>query len=92
MGDAHVVQTAVPRNVGCIKEGVHLTYRVERDEEDGQFWAECVELDVAGEGESEDAAVRSLRELLLERLFRPDAVAPPAMTPVESLELTRAGT
>jgi hypothetical protein len=84
------LQTAVPRNVGCISEGVHFTYRLERDDEDGQFWAECVELDIAGEGSDEKAAVDSLRELLEERLYRPDAVAPPAAEPLMRIELSRA--
>jgi hypothetical protein len=69
---------------------VHFTYRLEHDDEDDLFWAECIELDVAGEGSDETAAVDSLRELLLERLYRPDAIAPPAAIPLMSIELTRA--
>lgn len=40
--------------------------------------AECVESDAMGEGKTEREAIASLRESLEERMFRPDAVAPPS--------------
>jgi hypothetical protein len=67
---------------------MRFTYRLQH-EEDGVYCAECIELEVAGEGESEGAAVDSLRDLLFERLCRPDAVAPPSVPRPVAIELTR---
>lgn len=67
---------------------MRFTYRL-HPEKNG-FLASCVESDALGEGPSEQAAVASLREALEERMFRPDAVAPPSRQPDESIELVRA--
>lgn len=65
-----------------------LTYRVIKDA--NGYLAECVESDAAGEGKTSQAAVESLRTALKERMFRPDAVAPPSETEREPIELTLA--
>jgi hypothetical protein len=52
-----------------------LHYRLIKDA--NGFLAECVESDAIGEGKSAKEAVASLEESLQERMFRPDAVAPP---------------
>ena len=59
-----------------------FTYRLVRDK--SGFLAECVESEAAGEGKTAKDAVESLRKSLEERMFRPDAVAPPS-TPTESV-------
>jgi hypothetical protein len=59
-----------------------FSYRLIRDK--NGFLAECVESEAAGEGKTAKDAVESLRKLLEERMFRPDAVAPPS-TPTESV-------
>lgn len=62
-----------------------FTYRLIRD---ATSWvAECVESDAAGEGKSSNEAVESLRASLEERMFRPDAVAPPPETEHDKIEL-----
>ncbi len=53
-----------------------FTYCLIRDA-DG-WLAECAETDAAGEGKTSQEAVESLRTMLRERMFRPDAVAPPS--------------
>lgn len=53
-----------------------FTYRLQ--EESSGWLAQCVESDAMGEGKSEQDAIRSLREALEERMFRPDAIAPPS--------------
>lgn len=64
---------------------MRFTYRIVREK--SAFVAECRECEVAGEGLSEAAAVASLQTMLEERMFRPDAVAPPekdvAAAPIE---------
>jgi hypothetical protein len=64
---------------------MRFTYRITRDA--GAYVAECVETDAAGEGKTIDAAVQSLRTSLEERMFRPDAVAPPATAARAPIEL-----
>ena len=64
---------------------MRFSYRLLRDAR-GHV-AECVESDAAGEGKSEEEAVASLRTSLEERMFRPDAVAPPARPTDETIEL-----
>ncbi len=59
-----------------------FSYRLIRDK--SGFVAECVESEAAGEGKTAKDAVESLRKSLEERMFRPDAVAPPP-TPTESV-------
>jgi hypothetical protein len=54
---------------------VRYTYRV--GEGDGRVYAECEEVEVAGEGATRAEAVEALREALRLRLLSPDAVAPP---------------
>lgn len=63
-----------------------LTYRLVRD---AAGWvAECVETEAAGEGRTEGDAVAALKNALVERLFRPDAVAPPSRPePAPEIEL-----
>lgn len=66
-----------------------LSYTLSTDS-DGYVIAECVESDVAGEGRTENDAIASLKKALHERLFRPDAVAPPSRpVPVPEIELVR---
>lgn len=55
---------------------MRFSYRLVRDQRG--FLAECIETEAAGEGKTAPAAVESLRGLLQERMFRPDAVAPPS--------------
>ncbi|MCL2724304.1 MAG: hypothetical protein FWD69_07695 [Polyangiaceae bacterium] len=56
--------------------------------EEVDCWAaECQEADAIGEGITRNEAVASLRQALLERLFRPDAVAPPSEANTTSIEL-----
>ena len=62
-----------------------FTYRLIKDA--NGYLAECVESDAAGEGKSSKEAVESLRTSLEERMFRPDAVAPPAAEPHATIEL-----
>jgi hypothetical protein len=69
---------------------VRFSYRLSRGR-DGRVSAECVETEVVGEGPTEDAAVASLLGLLEERMFRPDAVAPPSHEPECAIELVRSG-
>lgn len=40
--------------------------------------AECLDTEAAGEGATVEEAIASLRDAIEERLFRPDAVAPPS--------------
>jgi hypothetical protein len=62
-----------------------FTYRLVKD---ASGWlAECVESEAAGEGKTSKEAVESLRASLEERMFRPDAVAPPAETEHSNIEL-----
>ena len=67
---------------------VRFSYRLVRDARG--YTAECVESEVAGEGTSADEAVASLKKSLEERMFRPDAVAPPAQPTGETIELVLA--
>ncbi|MBX3206702.1 MAG: hypothetical protein KF764_16655 [Labilithrix sp.] len=54
------------------------------------FVAECVESEAAGEGKTATEAVESLRRSLEERMFRPDAVAPPSQPTEGVIELVLA--
>ncbi|MBX3213914.1 MAG: hypothetical protein KF850_17905 [Labilithrix sp.] len=65
-----------------------FSYRLIRDK-DG-FVAECVESEAAGEGKTAKDAVESLRRSLEERMFRPDAVAPPSQPTKGVIELVLA--
>lgn len=67
---------------------MRFTYRVVRDK--NGYLAECVESEAAGEGKSENEAVESLRKSLEERMFRPDAVAPPSSPAGGEIELVLA--
>ncbi len=62
-----------------------FTYRL--IQEAGGYVAECVESDAAGEGKTAKDAVDSLRLSLEERMFRPDAVAPPPETENAGIQL-----
>ena len=53
-----------------------FTYRLQKEQ--SSWLATCVESDAMGEGKTEQEAVASLRQSIVERMFRPDAVAPPA--------------
>jgi hypothetical protein len=55
------------------------------------YVAECVECDAAGEGRSAKDAVDALRKSLEERMFRPDAVAPPSRSAEVTIDLVLAG-
>jgi hypothetical protein len=62
-----------------------FTYRLQKD---ASAWlAECVECDAMGEGRTQTDAVLSLRASLEERMFRPDAVAPPPEEAHGTIEL-----
>lgn len=65
-----------------------FTYRLQK--ETSGWLATCVESDAMGEGPNEQAAVRSLREALEERMFRPDAVAPPEEEAKGTIDLSPA--
>ena len=65
-----------------------LSYRLIRDKTG--FVAECVESEAAGEGKTAKEAVESLRKSLEERMFRPDAVAPPSRPSGGVIELVLA--
>jgi hypothetical protein len=67
---------------------VRYTYRLDPD--DGGFYAQCVEVDLAGEGKTRAAAVESLREALRLRLASPEAVAPPSIAGEHRIELAEA--
>lgn len=62
-----------------------FTYRLIKDA--SGYVAECVESDVAGEGKTAKEAIESLRASLEERMFRPDAVAPPPEPEHATIEL-----
>lgn len=70
---------------------MRFSYRLIKDARG--FMAECIEVDVAGEGKSVRDAVESLRGSLLERMSRADAIAPPAegIVPIIDLVLTEDG-
>ena len=62
-----------------------FTYRLIKD---ANGWlAECVESDAAGEGKTSAEAIRALKTSLEERMFRPDAVAPPSRPEPSAIEL-----
>lgn len=65
-----------------------FSYRVRQD--GNAYTAECVENDALGEGPTRQAAVESLRVALQERMFRPDAVAPPSVPDDDRIELREA--
>ncbi|OJY25000.1 MAG: hypothetical protein BGO98_08295 [Myxococcales bacterium 68-20] len=65
-----------------------FSYRLIRDK--SGFVAECVESEAAGEGKTAKDAVDALRRSLEERMFRPDAVAPPSHPAEETIELVLA--
>jgi hypothetical protein len=68
-----------------MSEAMKFTYRLIKD---ASGWlAECIESDAAGEGKTAREAVESLRASLEERMFRPDAVAPPPETEHTRIEL-----
>jgi hypothetical protein len=55
---------------------MRFSYRLEREQ---TGWiAACQESDAMGEGKTPVEAVEALRKALEERMFRPDAVAPPS--------------
>lgn len=66
---------------------MRFTYRLSREK--GGYLAACVESDALGEGPTEKDAVESLRQSLEERMFRPDAVAPPTDPADAHIELVR---
>ena len=65
-----------------------LHYRLIKDA--NGYVAECVESDAMGEGKSAKDAIASLHKALEERMFRPDAVAPPPEPEDTSIELVLA--
>lgn len=67
---------------------MRFTYRLVRQQ--GVFLAECMESEAIGEGRTETDAVESLRRSLEERMFRPDAVAPPPEPMRMTIELVLA--
>jgi hypothetical protein len=67
---------------------MRLSYLLVRNREG--FIAECVETDAVGEGKTAKDAVASLRAALEERMFRPDAIAPPSEPAETFIELVLA--
>lgn len=65
---------------------MQFTYRLIRER--GGYLAECIESEAAGEGKSPREAIESLRRSLHERMFRPDAIAPPPSSVETRIELT----
>ncbi len=64
---------------------MRLTYRLLQE---GNGWlAECVESDAAATGATPAEAVTALHAALEERMFRPEAVAPPPETEHSVIEL-----
>lgn len=68
-----------------MSDAMKFRYRVV--ERSGIFTAECVESTAAGEGPTPHDAIEALRMALRERMFRPDAIAPPPMPTVTVIEL-----
>jgi len=62
-----------------------FTYHLIKDA--NGYLAQCVESEAAGEGKTSKEALESLRVSLEERMFRPDAVAPPSETEHSVIEL-----
>lgn len=56
---------------------------------DGGYLAECIEISAAGEGNTRDAAISSLRESIVERMST-EAVAPPSHETRAAVELIEA--
>ncbi len=67
---------------------MRFSYRLIEDA--NGYVAECIETDAVGEGKTSNAAVASLKTALEERMFRPDAVAPPSRQPETTIELVLA--
>jgi hypothetical protein len=54
----------------------------------GERWlAQCEEVDLAGEGPTQDEALASLHKALEEYFGHAEAIAPPAESPRESIEI-----
>lgn len=62
-----------------------FTYRIV--ERTSSFLAECIEAEAIGEGKTRAEAIEALRAAIEERMFRPDAVAPPPRAPSSKIEL-----
>ena len=67
---------------------MRFSYRLIQD--GSGYVAECCESEAAGEGKTAKDAIASLRASLEERMFRPDAVAPPQETARDTIELVLA--
>ncbi len=67
---------------------MRFSYRLIQDK--NGYVAECCESEVAGEGKTAKEAVGALRTSLEERMFRPDAVAPPRDATKDTIELVLA--
>lgn len=67
---------------------MQFSYRLIKDA--SGYVAECCESEAQGEGKTAKDAVASLREALEERMFRPDAVAPPEETTESRIDLVLA--
>lgn len=68
-------------------EPTRLTYRLENVPEG--FRAECIEMDVAAEAPTRDAAVRALHDAIVERLTEAQAVAPPKHSEIAPIVLVQ---
>jgi hypothetical protein len=64
---------------------MRFSYRLAKDT--GGYVAECVESDAEGMGKTPEEAIESLRHAIAERMFRPDAVAPPPAERSAPIEL-----
>lgn len=59
--------------------------------QDANGWlAECLDAEAAGEGKTREEAVASLRCAIEERMFRPDAIAPPSSPKRAEIDLVLA--
>ncbi len=64
------------------------TYRMQSSDEG--YLAECLEMDIAGEGATQEAAIQALRKGIDERRHAPDAIAPPSKANLGGIELVAA--
>lgn len=64
---------------------MRFSYRLTK--EASGFVAECVEADAAAEARTREGAVEALRRALEERMYRPDAIAPPSHPNADRIDL-----
>jgi predicted RNase H-like HicB family nuclease len=62
---------------------IERTFTASITREDGWYIAQCLEVDVASQGESEDDALANLREALELHYEPPNSTAMPNLRPIE---------